>query len=628
MVEEHSKAEDMIVLPALDARVPGISQKYHDEHSGERELFLALSSHLETLQCQVLDADESALLLKKVRVLLKILRDDMMAHLEEEEVHLWPRLVENFSEEEQVVILGRIFGRIPEARLREMLPWMIQTLSMEEQQSMMEHLLAVTKSTMFERWLFSWFPLARSILPEHHHAAHKSSAAAGKGKVPRVPTAAKLESAGGDVEESEAELSRLGLLNSTGRAELERAMRAIAQDSALSDTAKTRLMQHLMLSSWRSSTAVQKNTSGAPNSPNTASAPLLPSSAFPHYPPSVAPMTPLATAVTTTATATDKKNHGTFYRSCAHGKKKNGANDANTGDGDSGARFSAEELRAMYRDEKKQQLGCAHYMRGCKVVARCCGRLYACNVCHDIAESHAMDRYDVTEMMCMYCQTLQPVSSTCINASCNKTLGKYFCKTCNLWNDDPSRSMYHCHSCNVCRVGKGLGIDHVHCMKCNACVRINVADSHQCTENAIESDCPICKQYMFLSTEPIKYLRCGHLMHEACYREYSKTSMKCALCKKSMKDMSAYYAQLDLMMGGEGRYRMPKEYEAVRCDVECNECSVVTRGAKFHFLFNKCHACNSYNTNVRSVDPNAAARTPPHLELQPEPKNAREHHSS
>ena len=50
-------------------------------------------------------------------------------------------------------------------------------------------------------------------------------------------------------------------------------------------------------------------------------------------------------------------------------------------------------------------------------------------------------------------------------------LGQYYCGVCKLWDNSAgkgehaTKSIYHCQYCNVCRVGKGLGIDYKHCMK-------------------------------------------------------------------------------------------------------------------------------------------------------------------
>lgn len=41
--------------------------------------------------------------------------------------------------------------------------------------------------------------------------------------------------------------------------------------------------------------------------------------------------------------------------------------------------------------------------------AACCGKVYACRVCHDEAEDHKMDRKQVETVQCRNCNELQEV---------------------------------------------------------------------------------------------------------------------------------------------------------------------------------------------------------------------------
>ena len=135
-------------------------------------------------------------------------------------------------------------------------------------------------------------------------------------------------------------------------------------------------------------------------------------------------------------------------------------------------------------------MGCPHYARACKLRHPDTGQLFTCRLCcQELRETPitnpsvalpmsstipALDRYAVTEVLCMRCGSLQPTGPRCINPQCgseassiSNTSGlpfaKYFCPMCNLF-DDESKSIYHCPFCNVCRIGKGLGIDFRHCM--------------------------------------------------------------------------------------------------------------------------------------------------------------------
>lgn len=244
------------------------------------------------------------------------------------------------------------------------------------------------------------------------------------------------------------------------------------------------------------------------------------------------------------------------------------------------------------------EFGCVHYRRACKLRAPCCGRLYPCRLCHDQAlTDHAMDRYAVAEICCMRCGELQPPARTCRNPHCRHVFSAYYCDICRLYDDDVGKAIYHCPYCNVCRLGKGLGIDFRHCMTCNACVSLAVPpERHKCIEQALQRDCPVCSEPLFTSTTHYKVLSCGHSMHRQCYNAYRQTAYTCPICKKSMEDMSSHFAGLDLLLQA---YPMPPEFATWRSDVLCQDCGEESRNIPYHFLYHKCaNGCGSYNTRV------------------------------
>lgn len=103
----------------------------------------------------------------------------------------------------------------------------------------------------------------------------------------------------------------------------------------------------------------------------------------------------------------------------------------------------------------------------------------------------------------MLCLTLQPAAKSC--QKCGEELARYYCDKCKLWDDDPKKSIYHCEDCGICRQGKGLGEDFFHCKKCNICLNISMK-KHKCIERNLESDCPICGEYMFTSTATVIFM--------------------------------------------------------------------------------------------------------------------------
>lgn len=112
----------------------------------------------------------------------------------------------------------------------------------------------------------------------------------------------------------------------------------------------------------------------------------------------------------------------------------------------------------------------------------------------------------VKTMLCMFCWQVQPAGKVCINEECGKAVSAYYCKECKLWDNDPRKNIYHCYDCGICRIGKGLGIDYFHCPTCNVCMAIGLKGKHKCIERNLESDCPICGEYMFTSTSTVIFM--------------------------------------------------------------------------------------------------------------------------
>lgn len=217
--------------------------------------------------------------------------------------------------------------------------------------------------------------------------------------------------------------------------------------------------------------------------------------------------------------------------------------------------FTQSELTPTYHYSETKGglvLGCEHYMRECKLRHPSTGELYTCRLCcEEIRQNRRyndedlpqLDRYNVTEVLCMKCGSLQPAGKVCVNHECesntkSKPFAEHYCNICHLYSDSGT-DIYHCPFCNVCRKGKGLGIDFRHCMRCNACVAIG--EKHKCIPQRLMGNCPICHESMFESTEPLRGMKCGHVMHLSCFNAYLSRStlgkITCPLCKLSFDNM-------------------------------------------------------------------------------------------
>jgi len=106
-----------------------------------------------------------------------------------------------------------------------------------------------------------------------------------------------------------------------------------------------------------------------------------------------------------------------------------------------------------YFDEGAGILGCKHYKKNCKIQAACCKMFFTCRRCHDEEiQDHKINRYEIETMMCMFCNTIQPVAQNCMN--CSKSMSRYYCGICKFFDDDADKQIFHCHKCGLCRIGK------------------------------------------------------------------------------------------------------------------------------------------------------------------------------
>jgi hypothetical protein len=116
--------------------------------------------------------------------------------------------------------------------------------------------------------------------------------------------------------------------------------------------------------------------------------------------------------------------------------------------------------------ELVQSLGCRHYKRNVKLQCFTCGGWYTCRFCHDEVEDHVLNRKETRNMLCMLCGCAQRASDLCTN--CGERAAYYYCGICKLWDNDTNKSIYHCADCGICRVGRGLGKDYIHCKASHA----------------------------------------------------------------------------------------------------------------------------------------------------------------
>ncbi|KAI4376941.1 hypothetical protein MLD38_014642 [Melastoma candidum] len=235
--------------------------------------------------------------------------------------------------------------------------------------------------------------------------------------------------------------------------------------------------------------------------------------------------------------------------------------------------------------------GCSHYRRRCCIRATCCNEVFDCRHCHNEAKNsigvhqnqrHEISRHQIQAVICSLCGTEQEVHQVCIN--CGVCMGKYFCATCRLFDDDISKKQYHCDGCGICRIGGSENF--FHCHKCRCCYSNLLRNSHPCVEGAMHHDCPVCFEYLFESRNDVTVLPCGHTIHQSCLDEMrGHYQYACPLCLKSVCDMSKVWEKFDLEIAA-----MAKPYENKMVWILCNDCGK-TSHVQYHGVAHKCLNC-------------------------------------
>jgi RING finger and CHY zinc finger domain-containing protein 1 len=243
---------------------------------------------------------------------------------------------------------------------------------------------------------------------------------------------------------------------------------------------------------------------------------------------------------------------------------------------------------------------CKHYDCSVDIQAYCCKEYFGCRICHDTVKNeeekdpkkrHAIDRYLIELVKCRQCLTEQPPEQYCSN--CGNCFGRYFCKVCRLYENNLSKNIYHCEACRICRIGPQENF--YHCIGCDTCLSVAIKDSHTCRANATKINCAICQENLFYSRIQSISMKCGHFIHNSCYKEMVKNHhYNCPLCLKLAVDMPEEFIEnLDKEIAATP---MPEEYREVLVDILCNQCNAKSQ-VLFHIFGLKCPSCGHYNTS-------------------------------
>ncbi|CAM8984233.1 unnamed protein product [Rhodiola kirilowii] len=599
----HSDAEDEIAFPALEAKgkkVENISCSYTIDHKLEADYFNMISELLDDISQLIRPSTDSVMggleyVPSMYKHMCSNLHDMCMSmnkvifdHIDREEIELWPIFRECFSIEEQEKIVGYMLGRLNAEILQQILPWLMSSLTPEEQKALILIWRRATKNTKFDEWLRAWW---------EGISKYEVTQSLGESNMFQASTTDALEVVS-------AYLSEHGLYERRGKQDLARLCGeqeskcengrsledCLVDEKGNSIDASNHIehsVKHTKSKHKRSDSVV--DVLGQHTKPGQ----LLEVKRNDSHREKLLTMSQdeLETVIRKISrdSSLDSKKKSYMMQNLLMSRwiatQRSQSEDVS----------SEEEVPGQcpsYHDPLIPTFGCKHYKRNCKLLAACCNQLYPCIRCHDEEADHPIDRESIAQMMCMQCMVIQPIGATCSTDLCNGfSMGKYYCSICKLFDD--GREIYHCPYCNLCRLGRGLGIDFFHCMNCNACMSRSLS-KHICREKCFEDNCPICHEYIFTSSSPIKALPCGHLMHSSCFQDYTCAHYTCPICSKSLGDMQVYFGMLDAMLAEE---KIPDEYSDKTQFILCNDCGKRAT-TPYHWMYHKCPNCGSYNTRL------------------------------
>eukprot|EP01028_Stygiella_incarcerata_P011256 TRINITY_DN627_c0_g1_i2.p1 TRINITY_DN627_c0_g1~~TRINITY_DN627_c0_g1_i2.p1 ORF type:complete len:504 (+),score=69.71 TRINITY_DN627_c0_g1_i2:1016-2527(+) len=242
--------------------------------------------------------------------------------------------------------------------------------------------------------------------------------------------------------------------------------------------------------------------------------------------------------------------------------------------------------------------GCPHYQRGCLSMCHVCKSFHMCRLCHgEKVCGHAMDRFRVELIQCLYCGETQEVSERCVN--CRARFGTYFCPDCRLFTEpDKSLKIFHCDKCGQCRqIGKDVEV--MHCDQCGVCVNKH---DHVCFKHNIrEGSCSVCHEPVFYSRKNFFPSPCGHFIHEDCLKTLVNTCLmdgeipKCPICRKCVVKIQRIDERIKKFLQEEDFLEKFPEYKDKTVWIHCNECGKDAE-VPYHHAYFECPHCHHFNT--------------------------------
>jgi len=326
----HSSAEDEFIWPALQSktlgRIRGSTSKqqeagesagadrptetqdssevieqeeYEEDHADEERMFSEMDTLLTKLR-EVLvrqrQSEKPAIsstivvddMARDISERTKMLSQHLMTHLEKEETQCMPLVVKHLSKVEIHDLVGQIMGKRSADTIAQIMTMAVQSLDEADREDMVKYMKQSMAGTFFDRWLLmsGWGSSSKSPPKDDSVKAESEKKrpakpslqdpddALGDPKRPKVEeTAHSCDFASATVETATSKSKASGSgIEITSQAELEKLIRAIATNPALSAEQKNTTIQGLRDSVWKSNQREKEKrmSEGPPTIVNTS----------------------------------------------------------------------------------------------------------------------------------------------------------------------------------------------------------------------------------------------------------------------------------------------------------------------------------------------------------------------
>ncbi len=237
---------------------------------------------------------------------------------------------------------------------------------------------------------------------------------------------------------------------------------------------------------------------------------------------------------------------------------------------------------------QSSNISCQHCQNRCRVICNECNKSYGCHKCHNEKEDHELKTKKIVSVICMECNEKQPFSDKC--TKCKITFASYVCFECNVMMNVTPHLIFHCSKCKGCMIKDNSNINYIHCDLCDTCINSNNMMNHNCKKKT-DTMCSICLENSRNRISVI--MTCGHVLHQDCYEMLTKTSYKCPICSKSIKNTADIFQRMrkDIAKTPLG----PELSKNIK--IKCHDCAGQST-VKFHYIGNECCHCKSFNTYI------------------------------